>query len=187
MEGQIGIMNLRSNLRLASSFGRRQAWVLSSMAEGMSTDTGLGADRAWRPLLWLLWLTCIATATGTFIYTYPSTLESVRQVMIWAHDLSGDLLIATAALYLALHLPRTWRMWKWVLSRWSGYLAVLIFAVAAGSGLYGQLVAWEPGDWIWRAHMIGSVAWVVLGSFHAAVGLRRRYRTAERDPGAGAR
>jgi hypothetical protein len=157
------------------------------MAEGMETETGLGADRARRPLVWLLWLTSIATATGTFIYTYPSTLESVRQVMIWTHDLSGDLLIAIVVLYLALHLPRTWRMWKRVLSRWSGYVAVLILAVAAGSGLYGQLVVLEPNTMIWQAHLVGSVAWVVLGSFHAAVGLRRRWKAAERDPEAGAR
>lgn len=141
-----------------------------------SAETGLGADRARRPLVWLLWLTSIATATGTFIYTYPSTLEAVRTAMIWAHDAAGDLLIATSVLYLALHLPRTWRMWKRVLSRWSGYAAVLILVVAAGSGLYGQLVGLDPEGWVWQAHIVGSIAWVVLGSFHAAVGLRRRWR-----------
>jgi hypothetical protein len=148
---------------------------------GQSVDVG-AADRvesliddpARRPLIALSTFAFIAVVTGTFMYCYPNTMEALQTAMVWIHDVSGDLTLLAGAWYLTIHLKRVWRMWRRVLQRWSGYVAVGIFALAGGTGIYGQLYPMPDDSPAGIMHIISSIAAVVLGCFHGGYGLRRK-------------
>ena len=150
---------------------------------GQSVDVG-AADRvepliddpARRPLIVLSSAASVAVVTGTFMYCYPNTMEALQTAMVWIHDASGDVTLAAGAWYLAVHLKRVWRMWKRVLQRWSGYVAVAIFAIAGGTGIYGQLYPMPSDSTLGVLHIVSSIAAVVLGCFHGGYGLRRKLR-----------
>ncbi len=150
--------------------------ALPLLASRPVTASTQPADPARRPLYVVAVMAFIATVTGTFIYAYPNTLQSVRSAMIVVHDLSGDLLVVAGVWYLWIHLARTWRMKKRHLSRWSGYVAVLLWIVAAATGVFGQLVAMPSGSTPSTLHAISGIALLVLGCFHGAYGLRRYFR-----------
>lgn len=118
----------------------------------------------------------IATVTGTFLYCYPSTMKVVRDAMVLTHDVSGDLTIAAAVVYLWLHLKRTWRMWRFKLSRRSGYVAVAAWLTSGATGVYGQLTPMPAESPIGLVHMFSSVIAIVLASAHAYMGLKRHFR-----------
>lgn len=138
--------------------------------------TSLVDDPARRPLIALSTFAFIAVVTGTFIYCYPNTMESLQKGMVVTHDLSGDLTIACSIWYLTIHLKRVWRMWRRVLQRWSGYVAVAIWVAAAGTGIYGQLEPMPAESVMGIIHIVSAVAAVVLGCFHGGYGLRRKLR-----------
>src|SRR5688500_20370870 len=79
-------------------------------------------DPARRPLIALSTSAFIAVVTGTFMYCYPNTMESLQRAFVLIHDVSGDLTLIAGAWYLTVHLKRVWRMWRRVLQRWSGYI-----------------------------------------------------------------
>jgi hypothetical protein len=150
---------------------------------GQSVEVGAASsvqslidDPARRPLIALSTSAFIAVVTGTFMYCYPNTMESLQQAFVLMHDVSGDLTLVAGAWYLTIHLKRVWRMWRRVLQRWSGYVAVLIFALAAGTGVYGQLYPMPAESIAGITHIIASIAAVVLGCFHGGYGLRRKLR-----------
>jgi hypothetical protein len=96
--------------------------------------------------------------------------------MVLVHDASGDVTLAAGAWYLFIHLKRVWRMWRRVLQRWSGYFAVLVWVVAGGTGIYGQLEPMPSTSTAGLVHIVSSIAAVVLGCFHGGYGLRRKMR-----------
>lgn len=118
----------------------------------------------------------VATMTGTLAYTYPETLRAIRAPLIFIHDLSGDLLILAVLAYLWLHLHRTWKLRRLALSWWTGLASVLVFALVALTGIYGQLAPMPSGSLPSTAHLLGGLAVVALACFHGAHGLRRRIR-----------
>ncbi|MEQ9502642.1 MAG: hypothetical protein RIT81_37570 [Deltaproteobacteria bacterium] len=142
----------------------------------LQSSAAEAVDPARRPLIFLAALATIATTTGTFIYCYPDTMKVVFDGMIVVHDISGDLAIVVGGWYLWLHLKRTWRMWRRVLQRWSGYITVLVWLVAAGTGVYGQFVPMPSGSTISTIHVISAIALVALGCFHSGYGLRRYFK-----------
>ncbi len=142
----------------------------------LQTSAREEVDPARRPLILLAALALIATTTGTFIYCYPDTMKVVFDGMVVVHDLSGDLALVVGGWYLWIHLKRTWRMWRRVLQRWSGYVAVLVWIVAAATGIYGQLVPMPSGSTMSTIHIVSAVALVASGCFHAAYGLRRYFK-----------
>ena len=133
-------------------------------------------DPARRPLIWLAVFASIATTTGTFIYCYPDTLEVVFRGMVIVHDVTGDLTILAGAWYLTIHLKRTWRMWRRVLQRWSGYAAVAVWIVAAVTGVYGQIAPMPSGSTMSTIHAISATALVIIGCVHGGYGLRRYFK-----------
>jgi hypothetical protein len=150
---------------------------------GQSVDVGAAGgiaslidDPARRPLVVLSTSALIAVVTGTFIYCYPNTMEALQTAMIWIHDASGDLTLIAGTWYLAIHLKRVWRMWRRVLQRWSGYIAVLVFGAAGGTGVYGQLYPMPSESTMSTIHVISAIAAVVLACFHGGYGLRRKLR-----------
>ena len=132
-------------------------------------------DPARRPLVVLSWTASVVIITGTFLYTYPTTLRMVERIMVALHEFGGDAMILVGFWYLWNHLARTWRMWRFKLSRWSGYIAIAAFAVSAVSGGYGQLVELESDGTPWKLHVISSIVLVVMACVHGAYGLRRRF------------
>ena len=126
------------------------------------------------PLIALSTATSVAVVTGTFTYAYPETLAAVRPQMLWVHELSGDAMIVSAAVYLVIHLKRTWRLRKLALSWWTGLLVAAVLAVCAASGVAGQLSELSV-TWYW-AHVVSSVIVVAGACFHSAYGLMRRLR-----------
>ena len=148
---------------------------------GQSVEVGASAgvmslvdDPARRPLIALSTFASIAVVTGTFIYCYPNTMEALQKAMVLIHDVSGDLTLVAGAWYLTVHLKRVWKMWRRVLQRWSGYVAVAIFACAGGTGIYGQLYPMPNDSAIGILHIISAIAAVVLGCFHGGYGLRKK-------------
>ena len=136
-------------------------------------------DPARRPLIALSVCAFVATVTGTFVYAYPESFAAIRREMIVVHDVSGDLTLLAGALYLRHHLVRTWRMWRRVLSRFTGYLAVLVLAVAGGTGIYGQFYDMPSDSWPGMLHIGFAIASLVLACFHGGYGLRHRFRSPE--------
>jgi hypothetical protein len=146
---------------------------------GQSVEVGALAlidDPARRPLIALSTFAFIAVVTGTFMYCYPNTMESLQQPLVLIHDVSGDLTLVAGAWYLTIHLKRVWRMWRRVLQRWSGYFAVAVFAAASITGIYGQLYPMPAESPAGFLHIVSSIAAVVLGCFHGGYGLRRKLR-----------
>ena len=150
---------------------------------GQSVDVGAAAgsqpsvdDPARRPLIGLSTFAFIAVVTGTFIYAYPTTLESLQRIMVIIHDVSGDLTLVFGAWYLSVHLKRVWRMRRLLLQRWSGLFAVAVWCLAGGTGIYGQIWPMPSDSPVGLTHMISSIVAVVLGCFHGGYGLRRRFR-----------
>ncbi len=150
---------------------------------GQSVDVGaadqvrsLIDDPARRPLIALSAAAFIAVVTGTFMYCYPSTMETFQRSMVVVHDVSGDLTVVAGVWYLAIHLKRVWRMWRRVLQRWSGYFAVGVWSVAAGTGIYGQIYPMPTESVMGVLHVVTAIAVVVLGCFHGGYGLRRKFR-----------
>lgn len=133
-------------------------------------------EPARRPLIALATCASVATVSGTLIYAYPETLRAVRGPLVVAHDVSGDLMLIAAVVYLWVHLRRTWPMKKWRVSRWTGIVTVAILCVVGASGIYGQLAPMPSGSALSLAHVIAAVALVALACFHGAHGLRRRLR-----------
>lgn len=132
-------------------------------------------ENARRALIAFVSCAFVATTTGTFIYSYPSTMRSIMTAMIWTHDLSGDFAILSAVYYLSIHLKKVWRMWRMVLSRWTGYVAVVVWLIAAGTGVYGQFVEMSTETTVGMIHVISSIAAVVIASVHGGYGLRRYF------------
>src|SRR5688572_23558324 len=138
---------------------------MTSQSVDVGTAQGLVAlidDPARRPLIALSTSAFLAVVTGTFIYCYPNTMQSLQTAMVWIHDVTGDITLIAGAWYLAIHLKRVWRIWRRVLQRWSGYVAVLIFALAGGTGVYGQLYPMPSESTMSTIHVISAIAAVVL-------------------------
>ena len=131
-------------------------------------------EPARRPLIILSTVASLATVTGTFIYSYPETLASVRQAMIWLHDIAGDLMVVAGAIYLWIHLKRTWRMRKLGLSWWTGIVTIAVFVVVAATGIYGQVEPMPSGSTLSTLHSVSTIALLALACFHGGYGLRRR-------------
>lgn len=142
----------------------------------MAIVSSLREKRARQSLVALSVLASVAAVTATGLYSYPETLGPVRRPLVLLHDVSGDAAIVVSALYLYLHLSRTWRMKKQRLSRYSGLVLVGLWSVTALTGIYGQLFPLEQGTWPWRLHAVTSVAIVVLACFHGAWAYRPRKR-----------
>lgn len=142
----------------------------------MATATSLREKRARQSLVALAALASVAVVTATGLYSYPETLAPVRGPLVFLHDVSGDAAVIVSALYLYLHLSRTWRMKKQRLSRYSGLLLVGLWAVTAVTGVYGQLFPLAQGTWSWRLHVVTSIAIIVLACFHGAWAYRPRKR-----------
>lgn len=132
-------------------------------------------DPARRPLIIAAIAASIAVTTGTFIFCYPNTLEAIRRGMIIVHDISGDITIVAAVWYLSIHLKRTWRMWRYVLSRWTGYVALTVWAVVAVTGVYGQIFDMPTESVMSWIHIASSAIAVVIVCFHGGYGLRRHF------------
>lgn len=149
---------------------------MESVAESVQRAPSEEAvDPARRPLIVLSWIASVVITTGTFLYTYPTTLRVVEQVMVALHAYGGDLMTLVGIWYLVHHLSRTWRMWRFKLSRWSGYVAVTAFLISAVSGVYGQVVELPSDTVAWQLHVVSSIVLVVMGCVHGAYGLRRRF------------
>lgn len=125
-----------------------------------------------RILAWLAASVVVATLSGTLVYCYPSTLGVVAPGMRLLHELSGDTSIAFSGVYLFLHLPRVWGMKRRRVSRWSGYVVLAVWVIAAATGVYGQLRPLSPGSALWLIHLTTSVAAVVIAGFHGTWGFR---------------
>jgi hypothetical protein len=128
------------------------------------------------PLIALSVATCSAILTGTFTYAYPETLAPILPQMRLVHDVSGDVMLLTGAVYLFIHLQRTFRLGKLALSWWSGIGVVLVFAAAGATGIYGQLHPLLEDPSLYWMHIVCSIALVAGACFHGANGLRRRLR-----------
>lgn len=128
------------------------------------------------PLIALGAAACAAIVTGTFTYAYPETLAPIRGELLLAHEIAGDAMLLSGALYLAIHLRRTLRLYKLALSWWTGIGVLTMFAVAGGTGVYGQLRALSASGSLYWAHVVSSIALVAGACFHGANGLRRRLR-----------
>lgn len=142
---------------------------------GVQAAPEVSDDPARRPLMLMAVFASIATITGTFVFCYPDTLEIVFDSMVVIHDITGDLTIVAAVWYLTIHLKRTWRMWRRVLQRWSGYVSVLVWGAAAVTGVYGQFVEMPSGSTMSTLHAISATAAVVLTCVHSGYGLRRYF------------
>lgn len=118
----------------------------------------------------------LATVTGVGIFCYPSTLGGARRVLVFLHDLSGDLGIVIGLAYLAAHLRRVFPMKRRAMSRWTGYFSVAAFLIAAVTGVYGEVAGMPSGSPLSRAHLFSSLALVGLACFHGAWGLRPKPR-----------
>lgn len=138
----------------------------------MATVAQLQRQRARQLLVVLAVLASIAAVSATGLYSYPETLAAIRTPMVLLHDVSGDLAVIISGLYLSQHLARTWRMKRQLLSRWSGIVVVALWAVAAATGVYGQLAPLEQGTWPWQLHFVTSLATIVLVCFHGAWAFR---------------
>ena len=128
------------------------------------------------PLIALAVATCVAVVTGTFTYAYPQTLAPILPGMRLVHDVSGDVMLLTGAVYLYIHLQRTFRLGKLALSWWSGIGVVMVFAGAGATGIYGQLHVLLDDVPLYWTHIVCSIALVAGACFHGANGLRRRLR-----------
>jgi hypothetical protein len=128
------------------------------------------------PLMALSAATCSAVITGTFTYAYPETLKPILPQMRWVHDVSGDAMLATGAVYLYIHLQRTFRLGKLALSWWSGIAVACVFAASGATGVYGQARSLLDDESLYWTHIICSIALVAGACFHGANGLRRRLR-----------
>lgn len=147
------------------------------MTEAAAAPRRRYADEPARtPLIALSTFASIALTTGTLMYTYPETLRPIRTPMEWTHDVSGDLMIAAAVVYLWIHLKRTFGLKKRAVSTWTGYLSVAFVTVLSVTGVYGQIEPLEPGSALHWAHLVCAVIATVLGCFHGVHGLRRRLR-----------
>ena len=118
----------------------------------------------------------IATVTGTFTYAYPETLKAIRAPLIVVHDISGDLSLVAAVVYLWIHLKRTWKLGKLALSWWTGLSTATLLSMVGATGIYGQIVEMPWGSWPATMHIVGGIAVIALACFHGAYGLRRRIR-----------
>ena len=128
------------------------------------------------PLIALSAATCSAIVTGTFTYSYPETLKPILPQMRLVHDISGDIMLVTGAIYLYIHLQRTFRLGKFALSWFSGIGVTVVFAVAGFTGVYGLLDDLIDDAGLYWMHIIASIALVASACFHGAIGLRRRLR-----------
>ena len=129
-----------------------------------------GAAR--RFLLGLIWTTAAATVTGVLAFCYPDGLGVLRAPVVAAHELAGDLMLASGLAYLWVHLARVWRFAARLTARRSGYLAVLAFALAGATGLWGQVRSLPAGSAVREAHLASSVGLIMLAAAHGAWGLR---------------
>lgn len=130
------------------------------------------------PLIALSAATCTAILTGTFTYSYPETLKPILPQMRLVHDLSGDVMLVTGAVYLYIHLQRTFRLGKLALSWFSGVAVTAVFAAAGFTGIYGQLHSLFDDRGLYWMHVVSSIALVAGACFHGAIGLRRRLQPA---------
>ena len=135
--------------------------------------TPAGPERAARRLLLgLIWATAAATVTGVLAFCYPAALGALRAPVVAAHELAGDLVVACGVGYLWAHLARVWRFTARLTSRRSGYVATASFALAGGTGIWGQVRSLPAGSAVRSAHLASSVALIVLAAAHGAWGLR---------------
>lgn len=148
--------------------------VAPPRAAGASTGLARGA------LVALAVCAGVATASGTLTYCYPATLGSLRGGLLVLHEISGDAALLFSGLYLAAHLPRVWSMQRRRLSRWSGFAGTGLWAVAALTGVYGQLVPIAGTSAVWHVHVWSSLAAVLAVAGHGAWGLR--YAAGRRQP-----
>ena len=128
------------------------------------------------PLIALSIASCVAILTGTFTYAYPETLAPILPHMRLVHDVAGDFMLVAGAVYLFIHLQRTFRLGKLALSWWSGIGVVCVFAASGATGIYGQLRPLLEDRGLYWMHVVCSIALVAGACFHAANGLRRRIR-----------
>ena len=146
------------------------------MSQSAASGTVLVIPRrlaaAHRALAWLAASVVVATVSGTLVYCYPSTLGALGPWMRLLHELSGDAAIALSGVYLFLHLPCVWGMKRRRVSRWSGFVVLAVWVIAAATGVYGQLRPLSSGSALWLIHLISSVAAVVIAGFHGAWGFR---------------
>lgn len=119
---------------------------------------------------------CIATISGTLIYTYPETLGALIGPMRLSHEVSGDLSLILGVGYLNAHLRRVWRMKRRTASRWSGYVSIGAWIAAGATGVWGQISEMVAGSAAWWVHVVASIALIVVASFHGAWGFAPRLR-----------
>jgi hypothetical protein len=150
-------------------------------------EAGIGVDRAAaraqstdlarRLLIALGILGFVVTTSGTLLFAYPSSIVgALRTATVWSHEITGDLTLGVLVWYLVVHLGRVWRMKRRQLSKWTGYASAGLWALAGGTGLYGQFVALTAGEAPWLVHLASSVALIVVVCFHGAWGLRPKMR-----------
>lgn len=137
--------------------------------------------RARKWLVLLIASSSVAITTATFTYAYPETLAPIRGPLLLLHDLSGDAALIALFVYLVVHLRRVWRIKRQRDSRWTGYLAVALWLLAGGTGLYGQIFVLESGTLAYRLHLITAIALIGASGIHGGLGYRRRLRAAGRD------
>lgn len=132
--------------------------------------------RLTRSLRWFAYSASVCTTTGTLLYCYDESLAVIRSPLIWTHNISGDLALILAGVYLFGHLRRTWRLFSIrPLSWWTGAIAVLCWILIAIGGIWGQFAPLDRYSVLWWTHAVGGIAAVVLTSAHAAYGFRAKF------------
>lgn len=144
----------------------------------MTTTAAKRMDARSKVLLSAL-TTCIVVAAtaATATYCYPETLGAIEGPMIFAHDVSGDIALLITGLYLFGHLPRTWKMRRMKLSRYTGMFVVALWLVAGGTGLYGHFVKLVDHSPIWWVHFVTAMASCIIVCFHGIWAYRPRRST----------
>jgi hypothetical protein len=140
----------------------------------LTASSSRPADLARRYLSLLAVCIGVAVVTGTFLLCYPTTMASLNPALVVLHDVSGDAAVLVSGLYLMVHLPRTWSMKRRAISRWSGFAALAVWIVAAATGVWGQVQDLSAVAALWWAHLISSLATVIIGCFHGVWGYRPR-------------
>ena len=147
---------------------------MESSAPSATSRAAGNKEPARRPLIALSVFAAIAATTGTMMYAYPETLASIQPAMVLIHDLSGDGMLIAAIVYLVIHLRRTWRMKKLLVSRYTGLTIGALLAVTGITGIYGQFIDMPSRSPISLLHGVAAIATIALACFHGAHGLRRK-------------
>lgn len=122
---------------------------------------------------WFAVVAAVSASVGTLLFCYRALLGPAADIAAWVHEWTGNAAMVLLALYLAAHLPRTWRLRRIrPFSWWSGIGALAGWTAAGASGVFGQFSALGGVRWVWWLHVLGSLAAVVAAAAHAAYGFR---------------